>query len=87
MHMSNFRLVSDRLRVGDLYGNRFSLVIRLVSHADLETALQNFEGLRRDGFINYFGTQRFGVFTRYYLTKLFYFRKKSQYQKCIPISK
>lgn len=47
------------LRIGDLYGNRFSLAIRLFNFEE-DKLKENIENLRNDGFINYFGTQRFG---------------------------
>ncbi|XP_064399578.1 pseudouridylate synthase 7 homolog [Halichondria panicea] len=60
LNVGNFRYVPDQLRLGDLTGNRFSLVLRKVSCEDgvLEAA---FASLRDVGFVNYFGMQRFGT--------------------------
>jgi tRNA(Glu) U13 pseudouridine synthase TruD len=51
-------VVNDRLRIGDLYGNRFSLILRFIENSQEvdEKAKKNFEGLSKRGFINYFGT-------------------------------
>ena len=44
---------------GELLGNRFTIVVRNItgSDRDVERALSR---LRTDGFVNYFGMQRFG---------------------------
>lgn len=51
------------LTLGDLKGNHFTIVLRDVKGAirtDLETSL---ESLKSNGFLNYFGMQRFGTST------------------------
>lgn len=59
--LGNFRLRhGDALRLGDLSGNRFKLVIRQVSETDNEIISSGVESLKTRGFYNYFGRQRFG---------------------------
>lgn len=50
----------NKLRTGHLRGNRFSILLREVSPAALQTAEQIADVLRQTGFPNYFGEQRFG---------------------------
>lgn len=49
-----------KLRTGKLRGNRFEILVRDVVDNSLETAEAIAERIRRHGFPNYFGTQRFG---------------------------
>jgi len=58
--VGNFSYQKNEIRLGDLAGNRFELVIRNigVTEKELRPALDYFVG---NGFINYFGTQRFGT--------------------------
>ncbi|KAG0430756.1 hypothetical protein HPB47_022399 [Ixodes persulcatus] len=48
------------IKLGDLLGNRFAIILRDVvgSRSDIEEAVQS---LSEKGFINYYGTQRFGT--------------------------
>lgn len=57
--LSDARQVGKLLRTGDLYGNRFSIAMRLVQ-CNKEKLVENVENARLHGFINYYGTQRFG---------------------------
>ena len=60
LRMSDFEYRPEPLRLGDLTGNYFEVVIREVSAKnDLELA-EAALSLQRHGFINYFGMQRFG---------------------------
>lgn len=52
----NFRYVDQQLKLGDLKGNRFSLALRQIEGIKDE----NIEFIKKNGFINYFGLQRFG---------------------------
>lgn len=47
------------LKTGDLYGNRFALLMRLVEF-NKDKVIENIENAKNRGFINYYGTQRFG---------------------------
>lgn len=46
--------------MGDLKGNRFTLVLKDVKASD-ELIKSSFESLKKNGFINYYGLQRFGT--------------------------
>lgn len=54
------RIVKDKLRLGDLEGNRFQIAIREIDFSQKEYIIQRITSLQRSGFINYFGLQRFG---------------------------
>lgn len=61
----NFRVLrvsrhNNKLRLGHLRGNRFTIVLRGTGDGDLERAQQNLAELMRVGVPNYFGEQRFG---------------------------
>lgn len=60
MALGNFRYVEQPLKLGQLSGNRFTIVLRDVTGTDvvIDSALQS---LKTNGFINYFGMQRFGT--------------------------
>ncbi|KAH7676152.1 tRNA pseudouridine synthase D, partial [Aphelenchoides avenae] len=60
MFLSNFEYAGRELKLGDLWGNRFSIVLRGIDESlrqDIEERLLRW---KETGFINYFGTQRFG---------------------------
>ncbi|KAI7907261.1 pseudouridine synthase [Cokeromyces recurvatus] len=61
LYLGDFKFVSNGLTLGDLGGNYFTIVLRDVqgaTEAELEEALQS---LKNNGFLNYFGMQRFGT--------------------------
>ncbi|VDO08542.1 unnamed protein product [Rodentolepis nana] len=57
--LGNFSYVATPIKLGELYGNRFSIVIRDICSEDsvIHMAIQDWQ---KHGFINYFGLQRFG---------------------------
>jgi tRNA pseudouridine13 synthase len=60
VRVGDFDYVSAPLRLGELSGNEFQIVLRNVQGAtaeELETLLSN---IARRGFVNYYGMQRFG---------------------------
>lgn len=65
--VGNLQYTNDSIKLGDLQGNEFTVVVRNVSVADEfkatedETIAQCAESLKQKGFINYFGLQRFGT--------------------------
>lgn len=62
LKVSNIQAVREPLCLGDLQGNRFELIIRSVdSEHTNEDLLDAVETFKTDGFINYFGLQRFGT--------------------------
>ncbi|CAG8519808.1 4750_t:CDS:10, partial [Ambispora leptoticha] len=59
--MGNFKYVSQPIQLGELAGNRFIITIRQVKVDSEETLSQSLSSLKDNGFINYFGMQRFGT--------------------------
>ncbi|VDL40771.1 unnamed protein product [Hymenolepis diminuta] len=57
--IGNFSYTAVPIKLGELYGNRFSIVIRDICAGDsvIHRAIQDWQ---KHGFINYFGLQRFG---------------------------
>lgn len=53
--------VPNGLTLGDLAGNHFTIVLRDVQGASEQELQEALESLQRDGFLNYFGMQRFGT--------------------------
>jgi tRNA pseudouridine13 synthase len=68
VRLGNFEYVSKELRLGMLSGNRFDIILRNVKvPADTVTEQRQLlehaaQAVKDKGFINYFGTQRFGKF-------------------------
>ncbi|XP_031209520.1 pseudouridylate synthase 7 homolog-like protein [Mastomys coucha] len=66
MNVFNIRSVGDSLRLGQLKGNHFEIIIRnlrnqLNDSANLrERILEAVENVKNKGFVNYYGPQRFG---------------------------
>ncbi|TYI57633.1 hypothetical protein E1A91_D11G295300v1 [Gossypium mustelinum] len=58
--VGDFCYVKDDLLLGQLLGNRFTIVLRGVVADSEDTIQASAESLGRHGFINYFGLQRFG---------------------------
>ncbi len=50
----------ESLKLGDLFGNRFKIVIRECDEQDESLIKSGIDSLKNNGFINYFGLQRFG---------------------------
>ncbi|KAJ3332646.1 hypothetical protein HDU76_013532 [Blyttiomyces sp. JEL0837] len=68
VRLSGFRYVADRAKLGDLLGNHFVITLRDVKKTDPECKIdideivkQSVESLRDQGFINFYGMQRFGT--------------------------
>ena len=56
--LSSFEKVDSMLKLGDLIGNEFRIVIRELQ--SLNEIIDNCESIKQFGYINYFGLQRFG---------------------------
>ncbi|KAL7713673.1 TRUD domain-containing protein [Entamoeba marina] len=56
--LGKYNDVKDSLRLGDLSGNEFRVVIREID--DINEAVENAKVIEKLGYINYFGLQRFG---------------------------
>lgn len=59
IHVGNFSFKPQPLKLGQLQGNRFRIALRNVSEND-ETIDQILQNFKQNGFINYYGLQRFG---------------------------
>jgi tRNA pseudouridine13 synthase len=59
--LSNFEIKKERINLGDLKGNEFKVTIRDVDPEKKENIEKNLERVKRSGFINFFGEQRFGL--------------------------
>ena len=80
--VGNFKYCKEPLKLGSLSGNHFVVTLRNVTgeHDKIEEGL---DSLKVNGFINYFGLQRFGttsvpthkigVFFNWFAKKLFYY--------------
>jgi len=55
----DFKYVSESVKLGDLSGNRFSIVLRDVKESP-QVVEETCKQLKELGFLNYFGLQRFG---------------------------
>ncbi|XP_023180636.1 pseudouridylate synthase 7 homolog isoform X2 [Xiphophorus maculatus] len=60
LKLGNFCYKNHPLKLGELQGNHFTVVIRNISGTD-EQVHQAMGSLRQTGFINYYGMQRFGT--------------------------
>ncbi|XP_068212996.1 pseudouridylate synthase 7 homolog isoform X2 [Palaemon carinicauda] len=60
IHLGNFTFLPTPQKLGQLRGNRFQIVLREVKGED-DVILSSVESLKTNGFINYFGSQRFGT--------------------------
>ncbi|PRP76285.1 tRNA pseudouridine synthase D [Planoprotostelium fungivorum] len=60
IRVGNYSYVKEQMRLGDLKGNHFNLVIREVDGSE-EVIDASMKIVQQYGFINYFGLQRFGT--------------------------
>ncbi|CAO3599103.1 unnamed protein product [Absidia cylindrospora] len=61
IYVGDFKFVPKGLTLGDAGGNHFSIVLRDVKGANEETVAKSVNSLATQGFLNYFGMQRFGT--------------------------
>lgn len=89
LRVGNFQYVENDLRLGSLQGNRFEVALRNITAQDesgkpsrdlLEKAV---ESIRSNGFVNYFGMQRFGKFHDTHLTGIEII--KGNFEKAVDI--
>ncbi|KAJ1735465.1 multisubstrate pseudouridine synthase 7 [Coemansia biformis] len=59
--LGNYSYGASELKLGDLGGNQFQIILRHVQGANAESLGPVLEGIRTTGFINYYGMQRFGT--------------------------
>ena len=50
----------ERINLGDLKSNKFKIIVKEVSKSELENLEKNFPKIKKQGFVNIFGKQRFG---------------------------
>ncbi|EDQ85932.1 uncharacterized protein MONBRDRAFT_38570, partial [Monosiga brevicollis MX1] len=62
IEVGDFADAKDGLSLGNLWGNRFRIVLRNVDGSP-ELMTKRLQSLREQGFINYFGLQRFGTYS------------------------
>ncbi|KAK3926792.1 Pseudouridylate synthase 7-like protein [Frankliniella fusca] len=60
IYLGNYVFKEKSLKLGDLMGNQFRIALRFVDGSD-EQINSGLESLRNNGFINYYGLQRFGT--------------------------
>ncbi|KAH9441108.1 hypothetical protein H4Q26_013066 [Puccinia striiformis f. sp. tritici PST-130] len=61
IRIGDFTYESGPLQLGELNGNRFTIVLRDVTPAEPEVLKEAVKTLSTHGFLNYFGMQRFGT--------------------------
>ncbi|KAA6391715.1 MAG: putative multisubstrate pseudouridine synthase 7 [Streblomastix strix] len=61
IQLGNFIYQKKPINLGELSGNRFTIVIRNIQQAGEEEVNNSMINVARNGFINYFGEQRFGT--------------------------
>ena len=61
IELSDFEEKRERINLGDLEGNEFEIVIRDVDPKEKGRMERNLEVIRKKGFINFYGEQRFGI--------------------------
>lgn len=60
LKVGNFHYCAEDLSLGDCSGNHFTVVLRNISATE-ESVAETLESIKSKGFINYFGSQRFGT--------------------------
>jgi tRNA pseudouridine13 synthase len=89
VRVGNFKYTDTEMRLGSLRGNRFDVALRNVRYpghdkASTQASLEKAAlALRKAGFINYFGTQRFGKYHDTHLTGVAVL--KGDYEKACDI--
>ncbi|ORX79103.1 tRNA pseudouridine synthase D [Anaeromyces robustus] len=61
IQLGNFKFVKRGLKLGDLKGNLFNIVLRKLSVDNINIIDDAISSLKNIGFLNYFGMQRFGT--------------------------
>jgi tRNA pseudouridine13 synthase len=60
IELSNFEEAKERINLGDLKANEFEITVRNIEANEKERIERNLESIKKNGFINFFGEQRFG---------------------------
>ncbi|XP_036107656.1 pseudouridylate synthase 7 homolog-like protein [Molossus molossus] len=91
MNVFNIRSVNDSLRLGQLKGNHFDIVIRNLKNqindsANLrERILEAIENVKNKGFVNYYGPQRFGMGRKVHTDQIGLALLKSEMGKAVKL--
>ncbi|KAM5249784.1 pseudouridylate synthase PUS7L isoform 2-T2 [Hipposideros larvatus] len=91
MNVFNIRSVDDSLRLGQLKGNHFDIVIRNLKNqvndsANLkERILEAIEDVKNKGFVNYYGPQRFGMGRKVHTDQIGLALLKSEMVKAVKL--
>lgn len=72
LFLTNFHIKEKGISPGGLFGNRFTIFIRAKDKINEQQFFENLEKIKREGFLNFYSTQRFGVprFLSHFLGKL-----------------
>ncbi len=81
LFLTHFALGKGAVQVGELAGNRFTIVLRTEKAVALDTLEPRVRQLERDGFFNFYGLQRFGTRLRSHWFGLLLLR--GDYQKAV----
>lgn len=60
IELSNFEEAKERINLGDSKANAFEITVRDIEADEKERIERNLESIKKNGFINFFGEQRFG---------------------------
>jgi tRNA pseudouridine13 synthase len=74
--VGNFTFQKEVLRLGDLKGNHFDIILRDVKCDDRDEAEKALNSVKDIGFINYFGMQRFGLYHNPYKIGVLILKRK-----------
>ncbi|XP_013853411.2 pseudouridylate synthase 7 homolog-like protein isoform X2 [Sus scrofa] len=91
MNILNIRSVDDSLRLGQLKGNHFDIVIRNLknqindSTSLRERILEAIENVKNKGFVNYYGPQRFGMGRKVHTDQIGLALLKSEMVKAVKL--
>uniref|UniRef100_A0A8C3VV77 Pseudouridylate synthase PUS7L n=1 Tax=Catagonus wagneri TaxID=51154 RepID=A0A8C3VV77_9CETA len=91
MNVLNIRSVDDSLRLGQLKGNHFDIVIRnlkkqINDSTNLrERILEAIENVKNKGFVNYYGPQRFGMGRKVHTDQIGLALLKSEMVKAVKL--
>ena len=82
IEVSNYEFKDTELRLGMLTGNQFCVVLRFVKQED-EIIKKALEEVKNNGFITYFGMQRFGINAKYPTHKIGLLTLKKEWKEVV----
>ncbi|XP_048221982.1 pseudouridylate synthase 7 homolog-like protein isoform X2 [Perognathus longimembris pacificus] len=91
MSVFNIRPVNDPLRLGQLKGNHFDIIIRNLQNQTNDSAnlreriLEAIENVKHKGFVNYYGPQRFGKGRKVHTDQIGLALLKSEMMKAVRL--